>query len=541
MINLKRNGFIEGAVITTVAIFISKILGMVYVIPFYSIVGEQGGALYGYAYNVYNLFLIVSTAGIPLAISKLTSEYDSLGMVADKEKMYKVARNCILVFAVLSFLLCFIFAPLIAKLIIGDMVGGNTIEDVTFVIRAVSFGLLVVPFLSVIRGYLQGHKYMRAPAISQVIEQFVRVLVIVGGSYFALKVFRLSITETMGIVVFSATAGAIIAYFYLLHIFRKNKEKVFPKNSDASQVSTKEIVKKVITYSIPFIIISISNNIYYNINMVLVIRIMTKLGYDALTTETVSSIFTTWGTKICMIVISIATGIMTSLIPHVVSSYVKGKMDEVNIQFNKSLKAIQLVIVPTALFISLTSGSVWLLFYENTGVGANIIKFTILATILESAYVILMSLFQGLNKSKMIYISILLGIGANTILAVPFMLLFNKLGYDAYYGTIFATYIGYSLALLVSIIYLKKKLGFNLKGSIKLLPKTLFGVLAMVGVSLFISIFFKATDYSRLMQLPILAGYGVILIGIFVLINWKEYKLIIPKKYIDKFTKNKKD
>ena len=57
---MKKNGFMEGAIIATIAIIISKVLGVLYVIPFYKIIGEQGGALYGYAYNIYNIFLIIS-------------------------------------------------------------------------------------------------------------------------------------------------------------------------------------------------------------------------------------------------------------------------------------------------------------------------------------------------------------------------------------------------------------------------------------------------------------------------------------------------
>ena len=68
---MKKNTFVEGTFIATFAIIITKILGVLYVIPFYKIIGEQGGDLYSYAYNVYNLFLNISTAGIPIAVSKI--------------------------------------------------------------------------------------------------------------------------------------------------------------------------------------------------------------------------------------------------------------------------------------------------------------------------------------------------------------------------------------------------------------------------------------------------------------------------------------
>ena len=76
---MKKDSFIKGAVIATLGIVIVKLIGLLYVIPFRAIIGEQGGALYGYAYNIYSLFLAVSSAGFPFAISKLTSEYIALG------------------------------------------------------------------------------------------------------------------------------------------------------------------------------------------------------------------------------------------------------------------------------------------------------------------------------------------------------------------------------------------------------------------------------------------------------------------------------
>ena len=70
---MRRSSFIEGTFIATFAIIFIKILGMLYVIPFYAIVGIQGSALYAYAYNIYNMFLDISTIGLPIAMSKITN------------------------------------------------------------------------------------------------------------------------------------------------------------------------------------------------------------------------------------------------------------------------------------------------------------------------------------------------------------------------------------------------------------------------------------------------------------------------------------
>ena len=86
---MKKSGFIEGTVIATAAIVITKILGMLYVIPFYAMIGIQGSALYAYAYNIYVIFLDISSAGLPVAISKIIKEYNTLGCL-----LYTSCERC---------------------------------------------------------------------------------------------------------------------------------------------------------------------------------------------------------------------------------------------------------------------------------------------------------------------------------------------------------------------------------------------------------------------------------------------------------------
>ena len=92
---MKKNSFLEGTIIASISIIIVKILGALYVIPFYSIIGKEGGALYSYAYNVYSLLLNISTSGIPIAISKIISEYAALEEYESKEKTYRLGKKLI--------------------------------------------------------------------------------------------------------------------------------------------------------------------------------------------------------------------------------------------------------------------------------------------------------------------------------------------------------------------------------------------------------------------------------------------------------------
>ena len=95
---MKKNSFLQGTLIASFAIIFIKILGALYVIPFYKIIGEQGGSLYSYAYNIYNLFLTISITGFPIAISKIVGEYNEKGMFDAKEKAFKLSKFIVLTF-----------------------------------------------------------------------------------------------------------------------------------------------------------------------------------------------------------------------------------------------------------------------------------------------------------------------------------------------------------------------------------------------------------------------------------------------------------
>ena len=541
MKKLKKSSFLEGAFIATLCIIISKILGVIYVIPFYDIIGEQGGTLYGYAYNIYNVFLTISSAGIPLAISKLTSEYNTLNMHDKKTRMYNLATKAIIFFSITAFLVCFIFAPQLSNLIIGELEGGNTIEDVTFVIRLISFALLVIPFLSIERGYLQGHRYIKEPSISQVIEQIVRIAVILLGSYLCTYIFKLPTRYAVGISVFAACIGGIATYIYLNNTVKRNKNQIgLNIKPQTTKEEDKEIIKKIVFYSIPFIIINLANTLYTSTDMVLVIRTLPKLGFSATDTEFISSVFTTWGVKFNTIITSISTGLIISLIPNMVKDYTEKNMNAVNSNFNKCLKIILLIIAPLSIFLSGMSNSVWNLFYGANEYGTMIIKYTIIVTVFDCMYMVNNSLLQSLNKPKIIYSSVILGLITNLILDIPLMNLFYKLNLPAYYGAITATLLGFLVSNALSIIYLKKELQFNYKETLKTIPRFVISIIILIIMLLGFNKILPTNSYSKLVQLFNLAVSGIVCSATYLIINYKHIKQLLPSKIVNKIEYFKK-
>ena len=517
---MKKNSFIGGAFVATLGIIIVKVIGLLYVIPFNAIIGEQGGALYGYGYNIYNLFLSISSAGFPFAISKLTSEYSALGLKKAVRDTYKIATRIILGISILIFILLFIFAPQIGKLIIGDVTGGNTYEDIGFVIRMVSFAILVVPFLSVTKGFLQGHKFITPTTVSQVIEQIVRVVVILLGSYLALNIFNSTITTAVGIAVSGAFFGGIAAYLYLKN--KLNKSKILKEKIDEnSSISAKEIGKKILKYSVPFIIISLVYNLYNTVDMILVSRTMNDiLKFPVNVTESVVSVFTTWGVKLNSILLAISTGLTTSLIPNIVSSYTKGNMEDVNNKFNKAIQCILLIIVPITLFLSLLSKPVWSLFYGQSTYGPIVYKMFVFAALFGGFYSIVTNTLQGLNKYKLVITTVLIGLLINTVLDVPCMLLMYNFGYDVSYGAVIAAMLGYTTSIIISLLVLNKKYGFKFTDTAKKLPGYIISWTALIVSITLLKLVIPTSLRGRLIQIPILVLFGIVSFGIYGIINY---------------------
>ena len=303
---LTKNSFISGSIIATICIVITKVLGALYVIPFYKIIGASGGALYSYAYNIYVLFLNISYAGLPVGISKIISEYNSLEYYYSKELAYKIGKRIVIIISLICFLILFFFSKTLAYLIIGNNTLGNTIDDISLVIKCVSFCLLIIPFLSVTKGYLQGHKFISITSISEVIEQLVRIFIILFGSFLVINILNKEIKYGVSVSVLGAFFGGLISYLYLKYKINKNKDKFIKERTNIKDnISSKEIIKKIITYSLPLIITSVVTNIYSMTDLSLIIRGLSSLGYNGSEVEEISSIISTWGNKICVLIQSV--------------------------------------------------------------------------------------------------------------------------------------------------------------------------------------------------------------------------------------------
>lgn len=521
---MKKNSFLQGAFIATFGIVLSKILGIIYVIPFYSIVGNQGGALYGYAYSIYTIFLGISQAGIPIAISKIISEYNTLGYNEVKERTFKLGKKVLTIIGIICFIIMFVFARGLANIIIGTISGGNTIDDVTYVIRVISSALLIVPLISIYRGYLQGHKFITSASISQVIEQIVRVFIIVFGSYLTLKVFNLSLTTTIGVAVFSATLGALVAYFYLLLKVKKNKNVFQPNLTETKkiEITNKEIIIKILTYAFPFVMIDVFRSLINSVDVFMLVKVLVNdIGYSITTAEEIMSVISTWGQKINMIIISICSGIIVSLIPNLTSSIVKKDYKDIETKINQTIKWTFFFTIPMCFGISFLAGPIWTIFYGANNLCISVYKYYVFVALSNVLFTVGIVILQLLEEHKKVFTYLVLGLLTNAALNIPLVHIFNKLGLPAYYGSTTATILGYSISGLLSLYYIKKKYNIHYKDTlIKLLKITSFSLI-MILVLILINLLLPFNSTSRLISVLYVILYSIIGAFIYLFISFK--------------------
>lgn len=521
---LKKNSFVAGAFITTLGIVISKILGIVYVIPFHAVIGEQGGALYGYAYTIYALFMSLATAGIPLAMSKIVSEYQTLGYYGAKKRAFVLGKKIALLLGLICFIILMFTAPLLAKAILGDLVGGNTVEDVTFVIRVISTAILVVPVLSIYRGYFEGHRFMSPPSISQVLEQIVRVLIIVVGSYTAIKIFKLNLTSAVGIALAGATVGALVSYIYLVDKRRKNKKKFDEKVRNVNEpiITNKMIFRKLAVYAIPFILIDIFKSLYNYVDMVTVVQGLVDIAkYSVSDAETIMSMLSTWSSKFNMIILSVSTGIIVSLIPNLTQSVVKKDKNDINKKINQALSILMFLMLPMTIGLSFLAEPVWMLFYGKSVYGASVLSYFIFVGLFMGLFTAAISIIQVLKDYKTVFVSLAVGVVLKVILNTSLIETFAKLGLPAYYGVITASLVAYSVSFIICLVVLHGKYKIDYEETVRNFLDILSGCMLMVVMLFLVKFVIPIVSANRIVNLFIILGYTIIGGVVYLFFMWK--------------------
>lgn len=444
------SNIVKGTMLLTGATFLSKFLGMIYVIPFNELVGPKGGALFTYAYVPYNILITVSTIGVPLAVSKFVSKYNAKG---DYQTGVRLFRSGIVLMAItgfLAFLVMFFGAEFIAGLTKDKEDQVNSIADITMVIRMVSFALIIIPAMSIVRGFFVGYESMAPSAVSQVVEQIVRIIFLLTAAFLVIYAFDGTITTAVGFATFAAFIGGIASCVVLFVYWRKRKPYIY-KNIEQqkvrSTIPTMDLFKELFLYAGPFVLVGIATPLYQLIDQFTFDRAMSEIGLDKIA-DIALGVINFYGHKLVIIPVTLATGLSLAILPAITKSFNEHNKAQTFKHINQALQIVIVLTVPAVVGLSTLSDVAYGSLYggfDKLDLTGSLLGWYAPVGLLFGLFLVSASILQGINQQRFAVVSLSGGLLIKILFNIQLIHMFGAKG--AIFGTALAVTTAVSLNL----------------------------------------------------------------------------------------------
>ncbi|GGE49034.1 cell division protein [Pullulanibacillus camelliae] len=477
---MSGSSLMRGTFILSAAIFFTKLLGMLFTIPFYAIVGQHGVYLYGFSYNPYAIILSISTVGVPLAVSKFVAKYNAIGDYQTGRRLFRSGLLLMTITGFLGFIIMFFGASVIVKL---SDVHAQDYHDLIMVIRVLSFALIIVPSMSLIRGYFQGFQSMGPTALSQTIEQIVRIGFGLIGAFIIVNLFGGSKVTGVAFVTFGAFMGAVAGLIVLIRYWVKRKPHLDQLQSQShvtSRPALTSMYKELISYAIPFVCVGLANQLYLQIDQFTLNHFMREFHQISKgDLELIVDCLMQLDQKLVMIPVSLSTAMALSVVPSISSSYALGDKRDMHIKITRALQLTLFLTIPAVIGLSVLSHMIYGLFYDvnDVAIGGEILRWYSPSAIFFALFSVTAAILQGINRQKVTILSLGVGILLKLILNPIFIKWFDLT------GSIWATDIGYFFSILINLVAIRWETRYNYKFIAKrFLLVMIFGLIMWVGI-----------------------------------------------------------
>ncbi|WP_106496854.1 putative polysaccharide biosynthesis protein [Lentibacillus sp. Marseille-P4043] len=506
------NNIVRGTMLLTGATFLSKLLGMIYVIPFNEIVGDQGGALFQYAYIPYNILISISTVGVPLAVSKFVSKYNSLDDYQTGMRMFRAGISLMAFTGFIAFLALFFGADLLAPWIITDDDLANSVEDVASVIRMVSFALLLIPAMSIVRGFFQGYESMGPTAVSQVIEQIVRIVFLLVSVFIVMHIFDGTIPVAVGFATFAAFIGALASCFVLWIYWRKRKPHIdiqLQQQRFTHEIPTKDLFIELFRYAGPFVLVGIATPLYQLVDEFTFNRAMVAIGQSDIAVTAFSAI-SFYGHKLIIIPVTIATGLSLAILPALTKTFTQNNRPLLYQQINQALQIVLVLVIPAAVGLSVLSDVAYGSLYglNNIGLTGPLLGWYAPVALLFALFTVSASILQGINQQRFAVVSLSAGLLVKVLFNIQLIHMFGAK------GAIFGTGLAVGIAVILNLLRVHQSVQFSFKQVYKRTLLILIFTMIMVVVIWIMKIIgglflpYEESRWAAVLMLLISVGVG---------------------------------
>ncbi|WP_203629385.1 putative polysaccharide biosynthesis protein [Lentilactobacillus fungorum] len=425
----------------------SRVLGIVYLIPWLYMIGSPAHksvamALFNASYNPYALFIALGTAGFPSAIARRVAIYNGENRFLDSKQLAKVGSFVMLLSGILCGTILWIIAPIIAKT--SPVVSTSS---AVISIRVLVPAIVILPSMSSIRGWFQGNQDLKPYGVSQLWEQFIRIVFILAATYVVINVLHRSYIEAVYLSVMAAFVGAVASYLYL-GIYYKRKSADYAalaaKSKPFDLTSIRKIFLMIAYESIPFVIVGSGITLSQLIDQLFFKQVMEGVQhYSAVYTQYIYTLFSANPTKITTVVVSLALAVAETTLPLLANSLAAKKGDIGQLIF-QNMNMLLFALLPIVAILGALSYEVNGIFFSFSSLGGDYLFWNIIQSLFLGLAINGLTLLQALHYSRKAMYYLFIGLVAKLLFQPPLVILMQG------FGAILSTAIGFGFVILLS-------------------------------------------------------------------------------------------
>jgi len=502
-----KSSFLQGAFILTLAGIIVKIIGATYRIPLTRFIGKEGIGLYQMAYPIYNIMFVISTGGIPLAISKLVAEKVALGDGKGTQRVLRVSVLLLTITGLIFSLFLLLNAKFIAVNILSD-------PRAYYSLLAVAPAVFFVAVMSAFRGFFQGLQTMIPTAVSQITEQIVRVITIMALAYLLMPK---GIEFAAAGATFGAATGGIASLIVLLAIYFRNKRQLNDFFRSINTVkhteSGKSIMSRLIILAIPITIGQLVMPVMQFIDSAIVPSRLQAGGFTISQSTELYGQLTGEATTLINFPTMITVALAASLVPTISEAYAQKNLVLIKERSAIAVRLSILLCLPSFIGLCVLSTEIMTMLYKDAAAGP------ILAVLSASALFLglhqtLSGVLQGLGKTAIPVKNMFIG----SIFKIIVSYVFTAIPAVNVRGAALGTVVGFAVSSLLNLLTIRKIIGFKLEvGSMVVKPVIAVVIMAFVTKGFYLIAFDLLGSNSLSTLVAILVGalvYGLSLLAV---------------------------
>ena len=493
--------FLSGVAIMTLSTAIVKIIGLLYKIPMLSYLGTEGMAYFNAAYDIYTMFYMISTAGLPVAVSILISENRVRGNVRNIRRIYRVTVSMFFVIGCAGML-----AMIFGSGWFADRIG---IDDSSYCIVAIAPTLFLICISSALRGYFQGHQIMTPTAVSQIIEALGKLLVGLFLASWALKK-GYSLPVVAAFAVLGLTIGVAVSMLYLIFtkfLFRiTGKQSALTEDRGLLPERSSAILGNLIKISIPITISSSVMGLARLVDTALISNRLQHIGFAQSVANSFYGAYSTLVVPIYNLPPAIITGIALSLVPMLTSAIESGNREKESMVLSSSLRICSLFAMPCSVGICLFSKPILELIFsgqtEAVEIAYPLLSILGISVIFACLMTVTNAILQAYKQERKPIIS--MAVGAAVKIVFDYLLIGIE-GINIY-GAPISTFMCNATVMALNFYFIKKY-ATKFDGLVKLFYRPLAASVLSIGIAF--GIYFLIVKNYGASRLYTIASIGI--------------------------------